>query len=49
MKNRNRNEPRSDERVFEGVIERALQHQQNESIDTAQHRSAIYGQTGQET
>jgi len=37
----NHNEPLYDERPFEGLIERALlhQHQQDESIDTAQHRS----------
>ena len=35
------NEPLYDEHPFEGLIERALlhQHQQDESIDTAQHRS----------
>ena len=37
----NHNEPLYDEHPFEGLIERALlhQHQQDESIDTAQHRS----------
>ena len=39
----NHNEPLYDGHPFEGLIERALlhQHQQDESIDTAQHRSAI--------
>ncbi len=36
------NEPLYDGHPFEGLIERALlhQHQQDESIDTAQHRSS---------
>ena len=38
----NHNEPLYDEYLFGGLIERALlhQHQQDESIDTAQHRSS---------
>ena len=39
--NHNHNEPLYGEHLFEGLIERALlhQHQQDESIDTVQHRS----------
>ncbi|MEA3323670.1 MAG: hypothetical protein U9Q37_00805 [Euryarchaeota archaeon] len=38
----NHNEPLYGEYLFEGLIERALlhQHQQDESIDTAQHQSS---------
>ena len=39
--NHNHTEPLYDEHPFEGLIERALLHQQrDESIDTAQHRSS---------
>jgi hypothetical protein len=43
MNNRNHhnNEPPYDEHPFEGLIERALLHLEDESIDTAQHRPAI--------
>ena len=40
MNNHNHNEPLYGEYLFEGVIERALQHQQDGSIDTVQHRSS---------
>ena len=36
----NHNEPLYDEHLFEGLIERALLHREDESIDTAQHRSS---------
>ncbi len=39
--NPHHNEPRSDERPSGRLIRRALLHQQDESIDTARHRSAI--------
>ncbi|MEA3324832.1 MAG: hypothetical protein U9Q37_06810 [Euryarchaeota archaeon] len=35
------NEHRPDENPFRYLLKRALPHQQDESIDTAQHRSAI--------
>ncbi|KAF5415183.1 MAG: hypothetical protein C5S49_06130 [Candidatus Methanogaster sp.] len=35
------NEPLYDKHPFEGIIERALQHQQDESIEAAQYRSSI--------
>ena len=38
--NHNHNESLHGEYLFEGVIERALQHQQDENIDNAQHRSS---------
>jgi hypothetical protein len=44
MNNRNphnHNEERPDETPFGYILKRALLHQQDESIDTAQHRSAI--------
>ena len=43
MNNQNphRSEPLPDERPFEGVIRRALRHQEDERIVAAQHRSAI--------
>jgi hypothetical protein len=43
MNNHNHNEPLYDEHPFESLIERALlhQHQPDESIGTAQHRSSI--------
>jgi hypothetical protein len=34
----NHNEPLYDEHPFEGLIERALLHREDESIDAAQHR-----------
>ncbi len=42
MNNHNHDEPLYDGHPFGGLIERALlhQHQQDESIDTAQHRSS---------
>ncbi|NOR48012.1 MAG: hypothetical protein GQ533_08205 [Methanosarcinaceae archaeon] len=36
----NHNEPLYDEHPFEGLIERALLHREDESIDAAQHRSS---------
>ena len=39
--NHHNNEPLHDEHPFEGLIERALLHREDESIDTAQHRPAI--------
>ena len=43
MKNHNphHNEPRPDERPFGYILKRALLYQQDESTDTAQHRSTI--------
>ena len=40
MNNRNHhnNEPLYNEHPFEGLIERALLHREDESIDTVQHR-----------
>ena len=35
------NEKQQDENPFRYILKRALLHQQEESIDTAQHRSAI--------
>jgi hypothetical protein len=35
------NEQQQDENPFRYILKRALLHQQEESIDTAQHRSAI--------
>ena len=35
------NEPHQDENPFRYILERALLHQQGESIDTAQHLFAI--------
>jgi len=42
MNNHNHDEPLYDRHPFEGLIERALLHQQHqdESIDTVQHRSS---------
>jgi len=39
--NHNNGEPLLGESLFDGVIQRALLHQQNVSADTVQHRSAI--------
>ena len=36
----NHNEQQPDERPFAYILKRALLHQQNEHIDTTQHRSA---------
>nr|QNO42534.1 hypothetical protein MMHALIEK_00009 [Methanosarcinales archaeon ANME-2c ERB4] len=36
----NHNEPLYGEHLFEGLIERALLHREDESIDTAQHQSS---------
>ncbi len=39
--NHNHNEQRQDENRFGHILKRALLHLPDESIDTAQHRSAI--------
>ena len=39
MNNHNNGEPRLDENLFDGIIQRALLHQQNVSADTARQRS----------
>jgi len=39
MNNHNNGEPRLDENPFDGIIRRALLHQQNGSADTAWQRS----------
>ena len=41
MNNHDHNEPLYDGHPFEGLIERALLHREDESTDTTQHRSAI--------
>ena len=40
MNNHNNGEPRLDETPFDGIIQRALLHQQNGSADMARQRSA---------
>ncbi len=37
----NHNKQRQDERPFAHILKRALLHQEDKNIDTAQHRSAI--------
>jgi len=39
MNNHNNGEPRLDENPFDAIIQRALLHQQNVSVDTARQRS----------
>lgn len=39
MNNHSHDEPRQDENPFEFIVQRALLHQQNGSVDTTQQRS----------